>query len=1027
MITVLHLTDLHFKKEEKDNPILLKKNEFFRAINSVLRESDEVFICVTGDVAFSGNELEYYHALGFFQSLKDAITKESNIEIHFLFVPGNHDCDFSDKENEDLRNTLIEAVQSGKRDSKTIKLIDLQQNYRDFLSMAAEYLIENEVKLNNDLFSSIPFSVDGDILCFNLFNTAWISTLSEHPGRMIYPINEELNNHLQEKKGSVSISMIHHPLNWLDPENSNELKDLLRKSSDFILSGHEHTTSDTDSLDRVNKNIISTYEGGLFQETYQPETSEFNIIQLNVKDKLKKDIKYSWDKLIYKKTFDSDWIPLQTNNKKSDIQFKKFFISYLKEYSIPVTHPRTDLSIENLFVYPDVKEVLLQEKNSDLLELENSLTILEYLEPQTHLHFYGDKEAGKTSLAKKFYLELISKGRYPLLILGDQVKSHTHTDIEKFTRNIADNQYENSTEQYIQLSREERVLIIDDWDKCTLNADIKNKTIKQLAKWFDNIIIFAASNLDEFSNIKLATINEFENKFIYRQFEIEKLGHYKRNELIGKWIQSGQEHTLETKAFVRKQDEYERALNIIIGKNFVPSYPLTILILLASLETTEPHNMKNSTNGYYYEILIKQTLSKMNVKYSDTHKLYNYLTQLAHEVYNADDQTITLDEWLSFHKKYQTKYDLNDVQLNFSELNQNLTQAKVIKKVSHGFKFSYSYIFYYFVAQYLADTLHEDEDTSSLSISKLSENLHIETNSNILMFLTHLSKDKKIINQVLESSRNIFKTSSLLKIDEDMEAFNKLFIDIPSNISIDDSDVQNNRREQHLKRDQHERIQKEEEDIESIVDDEEVLQQIRELNRSNRTLEILGLILKNYYGSKTAEEKNEIGTEALSVALRTGSTMIENIIKDQKDIVLFIEHIIRSNDLSADESQIKKLSNRVLHNLIRRLTLSTIGNVTLKLGSKDLISTFDTVAINRNLPSVKLIQVAIKLEYLKEFPYKEIENLYKELGNNIIGKDILKIIVQRYLYMFPTTYIEKQKICSLVEIQNNSKLLVKQV
>lgn len=1025
MITVLHLTDLHFRKEEKDNPILLKKKEFFRAVNSMLRESDEIFICVTGDIAFSGDEGEYYQALGFFESLKEAIMKESNIKINFLFVPGNHDCDFSDKDNEDFRNTLIEAVRSGKRDNKTIKLINLQENYREFLSMAAERLIENEIKLNNDLFSSVHYSVDEHTLFFNLFNTAWISTLSENPGKMIYPINEELRDYLQDKRGFINISLIHHPLNWLDPDNSNELKELLRKSSDFILSGHEHTPSDTDSLDRVNKNFISFYEGGLFQEKYQPDTSEFNIIQLNIEDKLKKDIKYSWDRSIYKKIYDSDWISLNTNERKANLHFKKTFISFLKEYSVPITHPRTEFNIENLFVFPDVKEIILQGKNSELLALENSFAILENLEPQTHLHFYGDKEAGKTSLAKKFYIELINNERYPLLTSGDQIKSTTHTDIEKFIRNVVDNQYENSTEQYIQLTREERVLIIDDWDKCSLNADTKNKTIKQLAKWFDNIIIFAASSFDDFSNIKLATINEFENKFVYRQYEIEKLGHFKRNELIGKWIQLGQEHTLEAKDFIRKQDEYERALNIIIGKNFVPSYPLTILILLASLETTEPHNMKNSTNGYYYEILIKQTLSKMNVKYSDTHKLYNYLTQLAHEIYNADNQTISLDDWLDFHEYYQTKYDLNDVQLNFSELNQNLIQAKVIKKVSHGFMFSYSYIYYYFVAQYLADTLHEENDISGLSISKLSENLHIETNSNILMFLTHLSKDKKIINQVLDSSREIFKASSLLKIDEDMEAFNKLFSAIPSKITIDDSDVQDNRKDQHIKRDQHERLHNEE-DIESMVD-EETLKEIQELNRSHRTLEILGLILKNYYGSKTADEKNEIGTEAVSVALRTGSMMIEKLIKEQKNITLFIEHIIRENELGTDEKQVKKLSARILHNLIRRLTLSTIGNVTLKLGSKDLISTFDTVAINRNLPSVKLIQVAIKLEYLKDFPYKEVENLYTELGNNIIGKDILKIIVQRYLYMFPTTLTEKQKICSLVEIQHNTTTLLKQV
>ncbi|MBB4824971.1 hypothetical protein HNO89_002197 [Sporosarcina luteola] len=438
------------------------------------------------------------------------------------------------------------------------------------------------------------------------------------------------------------------------PNNSSELLELLKKSSDIILSGHEHTTIDTDTFDRVNRNYVSIYEGGLFQGIESPEISEFNVIQINIEDKEKKDLKYSWKENIFKKDFDSDWITLYTNEINMNLYFKKDFSEGIKEYSIPVTHPRVEFNINSLFIYPDVKEILLQDKNSELLKLENSFDVLESLKSQHHLHFFGDKESGKTSLAKKFHIELINCGKYPLLASGSQIKQRTHTDVEKFIRRTADQQYENSTEESIQLQREKRVLIVDDWELSEINEDTQIKTIKEFSRWFDNVILLSTSKFDNFKSIKLASINNQESTFNYRQFEIEKLGHFKRNELISKWISLGQELNLDPEEHIRKPDEYERTLNTIIGKDFVSSYPLMILVLLATLETNEPHKLANGSNGYYYEILIKQTLSKMQIKYDDTNKLYNYLTELAYEVYQfSNNQLITLKQWMTYHKNRQ--------------------------------------------------------------------------------------------------------------------------------------------------------------------------------------------------------------------------------------------------------------------------------------------------------------------------------------------------------------------------------------
>lgn len=51
-----------------------------------------LLICVTGDVAYSGNTEEYAMAELFFEDIYDKIISRHNgLYVHFMFVPGNHD------------------------------------------------------------------------------------------------------------------------------------------------------------------------------------------------------------------------------------------------------------------------------------------------------------------------------------------------------------------------------------------------------------------------------------------------------------------------------------------------------------------------------------------------------------------------------------------------------------------------------------------------------------------------------------------------------------------------------------------------------------------------------------------------------------------------------------------------------------------------------------------------------------------------------------------------------------------------
>ena len=104
-IAVVHLSDIHFRVGT--NPVLSCTSEIASAVNSVDATPSLVIIAVSGDIAFSGDPLEYRHALEFFAGLKDQlINLNGGARVEHVCVPGNHDCVLP-KEESRLRATLF--------------------------------------------------------------------------------------------------------------------------------------------------------------------------------------------------------------------------------------------------------------------------------------------------------------------------------------------------------------------------------------------------------------------------------------------------------------------------------------------------------------------------------------------------------------------------------------------------------------------------------------------------------------------------------------------------------------------------------------------------------------------------------------------------------------------------------------------------------------------------------------------------------------------------------------------------------
>src|ERR1700677_4195783 len=105
----LHLSDLHFRYST--DALLSRVSRITTALGSVDAIADVCVVAVTGDVAFSGKPSEYALAEQFFQILQADLTKKyGDGNVLFLFVPGNHDCDFS--RDSESRKLMLQSLPS---------------------------------------------------------------------------------------------------------------------------------------------------------------------------------------------------------------------------------------------------------------------------------------------------------------------------------------------------------------------------------------------------------------------------------------------------------------------------------------------------------------------------------------------------------------------------------------------------------------------------------------------------------------------------------------------------------------------------------------------------------------------------------------------------------------------------------------------------------------------------------------------------------------------------------------------------
>ena len=653
---------------------------------------------------------------------------------------------------------------------------------------------------------------------------------------------------------------------------------------------------------------------------------------------------------------------------------------------------RENVTLDDLFVFPDLENIDELPDNvrskisgDNLWKIDKRLIIL------------GEEQSGKTTLAKSLFKDFSQNGYLPLLINGASIKQ---SKIEEQLPKLICEIYPSVSIDDFQ-RRSDLVCIVDDFSSCKLinNTAAMIKLITNLNSKFVNII-FLADESFKFAIPNYSVLDE------YKKFKILPFGHARRGELIKKWVDLELPEETDDQSVYKRIDDLKLKVASLVNKNVIPPKPFHILILLQALESADPQRLELTSYGYCYQSLIYESLARSHVKQTDIDAYFNILSELGGRILESSSTSLNKDDLEIFFNGYSETFLVSDP----DKVIQDLIDSFILEKTEEGIKFRYRYFFYYFAAKNLADSLHKGDITKE-KILDLVNKIHLEKQSNIILFLIHHSKDPWILDQILYSVMEIYPNEDEVTLKADSLLFLQDFIKEIPELVLESRQANQER----LKSDNHKDYI---EEVESENDehlDDDPSEFIVKANKVLRSIEVCGQILRNRIGSLERGYLESIVEESIIVSLKFLNVAIRWLDLIRQEIIRGIQKLLVQNPELSDTRITEKVESFYL-TINYALILGMLHKVAISVGCEQGRVIYIKVAKDINTPATMLIQEVIELQFEKKLDFNKIEKLSLEFSKNPICSRLLKHIIIHHCYMHDIGYQDRQRLANKLNI-----------
>lgn len=695
------------------------------------------------------------------------------------------------------------------------------------------------------------------------------------------------------------------------------------------------------------------------------------------------------------------------------------FNIYLNSSGNLFTHPSgLDITLDDIYIPLNLRIIDSESKTDKRTNIEILTSAIEG--SGILYNIVGGESSGKTSLCKYIFKRYYNQELYPILINGSDINANIRKD------NIIRIINEKIGEQYKQIAKattldksknDSFILIIDDFQKSAKGNDKYWKLlVSNLETLFTNIVI--VGDMLSPSN-ELSANPPFVN---FTKFSILEFGADFRSKLIEKWYSIGLDTSLESRNEMRKKvDDASKYIKTILGKNFIPSYPVYILGILQSLEGAKSGSENYSLHGFYYEHLINDALFQAVENPKNIGFYRKFLTVLCYSFFHENRKRISIDEFDYFYENYCNEHDVRNI--GKKEVKTTFKKSKLLhfnSEVTLGHK----YVYYFFVAKYIADNIDKVEIIDI--VKKLCKRIFKNEFANIIMFITHLSKSPMIIQELVNNANDIFSEFEPSKLESEIENINKLILEIPNKV-IREIDVDKERDDQLRLETELEEKQKEfDEDNTnytsfSLDDDVTNIDLLAKMNLALKSIDLLGQLGIKYWGELESADKLNIVSAAYNLGLRTLSLNLKLLWDNKEDITEHIKKIVIDKyikdkcdewDPTLNKEKIAASARNFIISWSYLLSIAIIRRVSFSVGDENLKPTFSKVLDANPYNSYKLINASIELNY-PGIPYNLIKQYSEDMSDNKMCHTILRDLVVHHMYRFDIDHTTRSQITNL--------------
>lgn len=310
MITLLHLSDIHFKKKPNEvDEYSQMRTRMYEILRDICKTEQINGILICGDIAYSGLKKEYDEKAKPFIGKLQQITECSDAQIYM--VPGNHDRTWNVKNGKTrnlMRNGFLYCNKSEEllsdiclEEPETLKtILEPSANYIEFasryscISDGVRRVVAGQEMSSNDkmYWVSKLFEENGYTINLIGINTTLLSDSDDKNHKQFLPVHLYK---IDKQQRVINISMMHHPVDEI--KDGNKVAADLDKRFLVQLTGHVHVPSS-------EKGSVLKISSGAFMppmnENEEPEDGYnpvFNIISFEIaNDNLRVKVQpYKWE------------------------------------------------------------------------------------------------------------------------------------------------------------------------------------------------------------------------------------------------------------------------------------------------------------------------------------------------------------------------------------------------------------------------------------------------------------------------------------------------------------------------------------------------------------------------------------------------------------------------------------------------------------------------------------------------------------------------------------------------------------